>query len=516
LARRPRALPGRLWRRHPLVSALTAAALLAYLAERAGLVPSSVRTLTGEYGLPHIESLSALFDRYRYYLSRITVGTGLLAIAVGLPWTLRALIRPRDGRRHALAVVCALGLLFMLLSLVAADPDERYVMYAAVPIALAFAAGVSGRLGLGVLLAAVLVDLLIESVVWPPVVNLYDYFTFPTAIFYQRILLGRLNLLHLPLSSERVVDILVLLVAVGAILATRRARLARPAAALLSVGVLAFCGVQTVYALDKYVTGAGGGPDAAERSWVDEHVPGGARVAATAISLGESPAYVPIWESTEYWNTSVEIDASFGAPGSLPFPPGSEPVHLQIQPGSGLLSALGGPLTDERVAPPEYVLVPLQGTNRIAFAGDVLAHSTYVPLELLRLSRPARVLWQLTGTSVEGFLGSGQSAGAIVYSGALAGHEHPCASFQLSGPPDYSGSHSYTVRSGGVVRSGALRSQQTQSVTVPLFPRATAHGSSAALSVTANGQASFFGLLASARLAFFSVVECPRSALAGR
>ena len=267
-----------------------------------------------------METLSTVLSRYQYYLSRVAVGTGLLALAIALAWMVSTFLRPRDGARHALAVVCALGIVCMLLSLLAGGPDERYVLYAAVPVALGFAAGLGERAGTWVLLGAVAVVLLIASETWPALANPYDFFTYPAAIFYQRVMLQHLAQLQLPVSPEHLIEGAVLLVALAWILASRRPRFARPAAIALGVGVLAFCSVQSLYALDKYTKGPGGGPGAAARSWVDEHVPAGTRVGALAVSLGESAFYVPVWESTEYWNTSVELDASFGVPRVVAVP----------------------------------------------------------------------------------------------------------------------------------------------------------------------------------------------------
>jgi hypothetical protein len=510
---RLRALPAALWGRHRLLTVLATAAITLYLAERVGILPSSVGTLTGEYGVPHVGSLQTLLERYRYYLSRVAVGTGFLALAVGLPWVLRTLWRPRDERRHALAVVCALGIGCMLLSLLSAGADERYLFYAAAPVALMFAAGLGERAGIGVLLGALAVVLLLDSVSWPALANLYDFFTYPAAIFYQRVLLLHLGRLHVPLvhlSATRLIEAAILLVTLVWWLAARRARAARPAATLLGIGVLACCSVQTGYALQKYVNGPGSGHGASARSWVDEHVPDGTRVGALAVSLGESSFYAPVWEETQYWNTSVELGVFFEAPGAMPFPLGVQPVHMTIEPDSGRLSAFAGPATATPASPPEYMVVPLQGTNRIVLAGTVLAHSAYLPLELMRLSRPARALWSLSGTSVEGFLTSGAATSATVFSGALAGISQPCATFSLIAPPGYTGRWPYTVSSGRVVQRGTLRALTTTAVSVPLSPRATPRGPSATLAVTVNGQASFAGILASAKLAFFNVAECAR------
>jgi len=507
--RRVRGLAGRLWGRHRLLSAACTVAIVVYLADRLGAFPNGLQTITGEYGLPNAGPLNLLLDRYRGYLSRAAVGTGFLALAVGLGWALRTLVRPREQARHALAVVCVLGLGCMLLSLLSAGGDERYILYAAVPIALMFAAGLRERAGFGVVLGALAVDLLIAGASWPELSNPYDFFTYPAGIFYRRVLLRHLSGHGLPIRAEYLVEVGVLVVALAWLLAARRERFAKPASALLGVGVLALCSLQTGYALEKYVKGPGAGPGAGARSWVDEHVPAGARIGALAVSLGESSFYVPVWEDTEYWNTSVSLDVSFGNPGALPFPLGSEPVLLAIQPDSGLISAVSGPSMTTPVEPPAYMLVPLQGTNRIVLAGKVVAQSAYLPLELMRISHPARALWSLNGTSVEGFLTSGMEASATVYSGALAGRARSCASFSLIAPPNYQGSWPYVVRSGHTVRRGSMRALQTVAVSIPLSPRATAHGPSAGLSVTVHGQVALVGLLASAKLAFFDVGQCP-------
>lgn len=526
LSQRPRALAGRVWSAHRLVSAIVALAVFALLLGSLDLLPGrGLASLSGDYTLPHLEPLFTLLDRYREYLSRVAAGTGLIALALALPWTVHTLARARDGARHALAVVCTLGLAAILLSLLQAPADERYVLYCAVPIALACAAALSdlarmSRVGAGVALGALagtaVVIALTASAVWPAPANPYDYFSYPAAIFYKQVLLGRASEVSLPLIHHSAGTLIALALALAmvawALIAWRVRDAGRPTAVLLGVGVIALCGVQTAYALRKFTTGAGGGPSAAARSWVDTYVPGGVRVGALSVGLGETPDYVPIWRSTEFWNTSVEQDVSFGPPGSLPFPPGSEPVHLKIQPGSGLLSALGGPVTTTPIRPPEWLLIPAQGTNRIVLAGRVVAHASYVPLELERLSRPARALWEINDTSPEGFLTSGQTASATVFSGALAGLSRPCATFSLIAPPAFAGSWPYTVSSGRVLRRGRLHAAQTAVVTVPLFASATPHGPSATVAMTVDGQTTLFGgIVASAKLAFFNVVSCPRS-----
>jgi len=511
---RLRRLPGALWHRHRLVTVLVLAVAAIYVLDAAGVLPGTSKSLTGRYGVPVLEPFNQLLDRYRYYLSRLAVGTGFLALAVGLPWTLRTLARPRDGARNALAVVCLLGIVCVLASLLNAGPDERYVMYAAVPVALMFAAALSERLGWGVLLATIAVAALIDSATWPEAINPYDFFTYPAAIFYRRALVAHLASAHGARTVERVVVVgLVLLALIVCLLVARRPRWRPGLAVVLGVGVLGMCVLQTGYDLRKFIGGAGGGADAAARSFVDDHVPSGARVGALAVSLGESSLYLPIWEATEFWNTSVEEDVYFESPGYLPMPLGSEAMRLTIQPDSGLIGAYAGPGAAVPSVLPRYVLVPLQGTNRIVLAGSVVAQSSWVPLELVKVSRPARALWSIANTSFEGFLTSGVPADATIYSGALSGAGRLCASFSLIAPLGFKGRWPYVARSGAATRRGWLTTpEQPVKVELPLEPSPSPHGRSATVTAEVHGQASFPGAVLSAKLAFFDVARCQNPA----
>jgi len=526
LRQRPRALAARVWAAHPLLSVVIALGLLALLLGGLGLLPGrGLAALAGDYALPQLEPVFTVLDRYREYLSRMTVGTGVIALALAVPWAAYTLARARDGAQHALAVVCTLGLAAILLSLLHAPGDERYVLYCAVPISLACAAALSElasvprigkRAALGVLAGTAAVIALLAAASWPPLASPYDYFTYPAAIFYQRVLLEHARLASAPLghlsANTLIVVGLALMMMVWVLVAGRVRGAARPAAVVLGVGMIAMCAIQDGYTLRKFTTGADGGPSASARSWVDEHVAPSVRVGALAVGLGEAADYVPIWLDTEFWNTSVKLDVFFATSGTLPFPPYSEAVQLKIQPGSGLLSALAGPHTATPVEPPEWLLIPAQGTNPIVLAGKPVARSSYVPLALVHLSRPARALWEISSTSAEGFLTSGQTASATVFSGALAGLRPPCASFSLIAPGGLAGSWPYVVDSGPRTLRGHLRAAQAAAVNIPLFPTPTPHGPSATLTAKVSGQTTLFGgVVASAKLAFFNVGQCPRS-----
>lgn len=515
---RARALPARLWRRHPLVSAATLAAIAVYLAARLGLLANAAGTLTGEYGVPHVGPILPLLERYEYFLSRGAVGTALVALAIGLPWLAITLVRPRDGARHALAVVCLLGLGCLLLSLIPAGPDERYVAYAAVPIALMFVAALGSRPGFGVLAGAVAVDLLIESVTWPSLANLYDYFSYPAAIFYQRVVLGRLSTLPLiHVSPERLVQLAVIAVALIWLLAGRGARLRRPVAAALGVGVLALCAAQTYYGLHQYVNGPGAGTDAADRSWIDRNVPAETHVALVPISLGLSVNFLPIWETAEMWNVSVNTAAYFvgNAPGSpvqagwSPQPIGSNGLYLKVNEASGRVSPVNG-VTGKPVGL-RWVLVPEINTPSVAFAVQRAKTdpSLLVRLELLR--QPPSLEWSVKGTSEEGFMAPGQPAEITVYSAALS-QGRRCVGFRLNPAPGVISPWPFTVLDRGrPVARGSLTTGRAVTVKVPLAVQRRNGWPIARLTVDVRGSARYpTGGIVSARVEGLTVSKCTR------
>jgi hypothetical protein len=518
---RARQLPARLWSRYRLLAVLVVLALLVYILDQLELLPGrGLAALAGDYGLPHVGSLSILLNRYDSYLARMAAGTGFLALALALPWAVRVLARPREEALHTLAVISTLGLGAILLSLLQAGPDERYVLYGAVPIALASAAALREwargprspvMAAIGVLIGAAVVIALVANTSWPPLANPFDFFTFPSAIFYQRVLLTHASFLHLPLihpSPELLVEAAIVIAALAWVLLAARWRGARPAV-LLAICLIALCAVQTLYGLRKFSATAGeaNGANAAARSWVDEQVPAGTDVGALAVSMGETLPYAPLWRATEFWNTSVDYDAFFASAGGLPIPLYSKLLHLTLQPDSGLLKGYSGPSLKTPVAVPRYLLVPNQGTNALGIAGKVVAASSYVALVLVHLSQPARVEWSTAGTSPEGFMTSGKPATAIVYSDTLAAEQRPCATFKLIAPPNFTGRWPYSVQSGGrVVVRGSLAALQTVALTAPLHARANG---TATLAVRVQGSVASAAGTVSARLAFFAVGECP-------
>jgi hypothetical protein len=501
---RLRAMPARLWSRHRLLALLAIAALAAYLLSALGLLPAGIKSsLTGSYGLPHLEPLSSLYARDRYYISRAAAGSGYVTFGFALAWALVTLIRGRDAARHGLAVVCTLALLCVLLSLLQAAPDERYVVYAAVPVALAFAGALRDRVGLASVAGAVVTVLLIDSVTWPPLANLYDFFSYPAAIFYSRVLVNHVGVIGV--APERVVEIGILVVSIVWALSVRRARIAPAAAVVLALAVVALGATQTLYTLRKYSSGAGAGQPAAERSWVDRQVDGGTGVTALAVSFGVSIDYLAIWREAEFWNTSIRHTAYFGSPGYAPFPLGMVPVALTVQPHSGMLEAFED---GHSVTSPRLLLVPRVSTPTVGLDTESLSQDPALLLDLVHLRSPARLDWQLQAVNPEGFMTPGVPARANVFDTALRGES--CATFALHGPPGFSGRWPYEVlERGRVMRTGDLASQQLVTITVPLLRQSNPHTPPASLRVKVKGKVRYpTGGFVSARVEGFAVGPC--------
>jgi hypothetical protein len=152
-----------------------------------------------------------------------------------------------------------------------------------------------------------------------------------------------------------------------------------------------------------------------------------------------------------------------------------------------------------------YLLVPVQAGNSIGLQGQVIASSPWVPLELVKLSLPARIDWTIAGTDAYGHLTSGRPSRVVIYSGALAGQGQRCATFSLITPPGFSGRWPYTVSVAGDTIAGSLRASEQAALSVPLPLRAAGENLADALSVSVRGEVPGG---TSTELASFAVGSC--------
>lgn len=527
---RIRMLPRQLWAGHRLVTSIAVLAVAIFLLNAASLLPGGgLAGLTGTYGVPNfVKDLNGIAGRYEYYLSRMVMGTGVIAFVLGAAWVLRGIARPRDARRHALAVICALGVAAVLFSLVQAGTDERYVMYGAIPIALAFAAEINSlargdrasvrwsRVGaIGVMLGAAGAIALLAVVSWPPMQGTYAFFAYPAGTFYVRVVLGRVSELSpLHVSPAYVVYAGIVAAAIAWIAIRRLRRLHRLGAILVAALAVGICATETAYSLQKFTASPAAvadGANAAQRSWLERILPPNEHVAAVGIGLGTTTDYVPIWRTEEFWNTAIRSGVAFH-PWSVPtIPFDNLGLTMAVHRPSGRLS-ISTP-TRARVghilSVPRYLLLPRQASNPVGFAAKLVADAPMLPLELVRLRAPARLEWSLAGTSPEGFMAPGKPATATVYSGALT-KPRRCVGFALTGPPGFKGRWPYRVLSGGrVAARGGLAEQQTAQIEVPLRPRAVRGGLLAAVTVKVRGGVPYpNGETVSAKITSVAVSRC--------
>ena len=137
---------------------------------------------------------------------------------------------------------------------------------------------------------------LILAASWPPATGGYDFFAYPSAMFFNRAILEHFGHGRLPLSARgrggdlpgggraRVVC--------GA---PQRESLARAAAIGLGAAILGLCLVQLLYNdnASSQPSPARRGRTPQQRSWVDEHVPAGAQVGALSELDGRTAGLHP-------------------------------------------------------------------------------------------------------------------------------------------------------------------------------------------------------------------------------
>ncbi len=527
LTTRLRQLPRRLAIRHPIITFATSALLVAAVLNELQALPGNVvGELTRGYGVPDPGSLSVEWGRVSYYLARMTAGTGFIAAGLGWAWSLREVVRPGSTLSHALAVTCTLGIAGVLLGLITGGPDERYIVYGAAPIGLAFAASLqdglrahrarAGYVG-SIIVATAATILLIDSVGWPAPGGPYDFFTYPADAFYSRVVVGRLSELSIPLvhlQPERILEFAMIIVALAwAIGVVRFQRVLRPAAVALGVAVLALCTAEMFYAEEQFTTSAAaaaGGPSAAQRSWVDSHVPANATVADIAVGLGETGDFSDIWRTIQFWNSSVQQAAFFNSLGPLPVAFGNVILGLSVDPSSGRVYGTAGPPFLHPYPLSQYVLMPRVDSLPVGFDTVRVQQDPVMLVNLETLRMPPRLDWRLDGTSAEGFMSPGVPAVATVFPAALTGGRL-CASMTLSAPPGFRGRWPYTVASAGrtAVR-GSLGAQQARRLLVRLSPHTVDGNPTATVEVKVDGQALYStGLHVSAAIGNFAVGTCP-------
>jgi hypothetical protein len=372
-------------RRHLLLTVAVLVGVAYLLAAAAGIAPSPKR-LAGSYGTPFSLDWGLFFSKVGFWTSRVVVGSGFIPFAVGLPWLIVELVRPRHPRRHAFALVTLLAFVLLLYATYSAGPDERYVMYFAAPLAVAALVAFDKRdlRPLWVVAGGLFAAWLVRHHTWNPNLGPAGYFVAPAESFYARV-----GLLHLQQDIPGSVALrdAAFIVAAGLTALLAYAFTRRPRAGLIAACALAFLVVlqvaQAEYSMDKFTATFGGryATPVDQHAWVDRALSGKPGDAAIWNSgVGNRGDYDYIWTDVQFWNSRVTGQYAEGGALRVSIPPGDYLGSVGVDQDTGAMQQ-NPPLPPWLVLPRDYV--------RIVPAGTPVVRPSFAGLDLWKIDHPA-------------------------------------------------------------------------------------------------------------------------------
>lgn len=388
------------------------------------LVTGRLASAAGFYGagLRGVSLGGATFDLARSYFTGIALGVGAIPAALAIGLVLVSLVSPVSRRVHAYASLLGVVVLVLLLQVAEVSVrftgsfvQERYLFYIAPLLVVGmFAALLRTRRPAW----AALVGCLFLAVA----VATTTYAIGPTSFWYQ-VSPGLTSFYGWVLQAfgggpaqgaAALKPAGVVIALAGVLMAVVLARV-RPARVLvvLTVAGVVFCGAETTHALVDVVNGTPGGAGLGggslrDRSWVDSHVPAGARVNQLTDDVGGLAIASQTWNNNAFWNRSVaQSDYVQFAPLTAYLPIG----RLRVNQATGALRVPGGAPSAHS---PVYLVVSDRGLP-IAPVGTVVARHADDHLELVRLATPARTSYLVSGVSPGGWLPVNQPATLMLY-----------------------------------------------------------------------------------------------------
>ncbi len=462
---RLRGWPAALWRRHRVLVVVAVFAAVLVVGRMA--TGGGWSALTGTYGAPPLSDLGLVVRKDLQFLSRLMSGTGLLLGAIALPWLAVGLARVRDAPRHAFAVLAVLLSLALLLQLAGAAPDERYVMYLTIPLAVAGVAAVARReIGaLGLAAGTAVVAALVLGHRWDVNGGDFGFYAYPAEQFHHRLLTGRLSvppLSHLPGDPEHSLVLILVLAACATWVVLGRVRRTGAAVAAVLLALVGWQAIQTGYVLrnfrDKVANPNHIGLGA--RSFVDRVVPRGEFAGIYGAGAGNTRDFEAIWLEAQFWNPQLRAIVQLGPRTVAPSPYTlGQPVVLQPNAETGRVSVTTGRM-------PRF-LAEARGVNPLGLRARPVAAS-YLPMDVVEVSRPLRADWYVVGMSSGGIVRPRGAARLRVFRHAI--ERGRCARMDVTGPPDLAGTATYRV-SDAVSASGRVRAQQTRTIQLRLSPQ---------------------------------------------
>ncbi|MCW2984192.1 MAG: hypothetical protein JWR63_1762 [Conexibacter sp.] len=374
-----------------LVGGAVLIVLVLYAVDRSALDP-----LTGVYGASVTGNWGALPRLVRWDLAYVVSGIGVLPGIVALAWIGKSLVRPARAESLALAVIAAAMAVVVAYSTMRAGPDERYMMYLAIPLVVAAAAAVGRReIGPIGLIAGTAVTLwLFSGVPWRGDAASFQYYIFAAQVFHGKILLLNLGS-HLPDVGFSYALILALAIAAAmalAVFALRRGGTpARVLAVAFALGLAVLQLGQMTYVDKHFSAEANYGPaQLAGHAWVDETVGGDATVGVFASRTGPDISQRDLydtWREVAFFNnfkrTIFQVDGSVGLD-----PLYGESKQIKIDVVTGRLHA---------DVPIPRLMLQYEITPRTPLYGKTIKYAGYVPYSLVRLQGAPRLKWFVGG-----------------------------------------------------------------------------------------------------------------------
>ena len=384
-------------RRHRWLLGALAIALVAYAVLRPDLFGGYSRSgvTSGLLDAPGLWTFS------RELLAYVTVGIGVVPLAMALGWALLTFARPLNRDQHAFALVAVITGVLLTIAVGSFTArytpqgiNSRYLFYLAPLVFVGMVALVADRrpatwaLVAGAAVTGWLVYGAALAQSGPSLVSPDQ--TFHTVLIGRSQQLGKgIGMPELSFAHLMAVGGVVI---VAALAFARRGRLGRAAGIAVLVAVTAYCLAETGYSLRKIAeTQQGVSQEFIDgRHWIDDAMPDGERANVIISTLGDPGSSWGVWWDVSFWNSSVDRSMRLPTTGPLEQP---FPDDFYFDPDGTFRPYSGGPGLGDG---PWFV----RATSDRSFAfrdAEVVAERFGV--ELVRTSSPPRLAWAIVGNA---------------------------------------------------------------------------------------------------------------------
>ncbi len=426
-------------RAHPVLAPVAAVAgaglLVGLVGSRQGVLGSYASATQGSLLPPGSWAMG------REALAYVTVGVGMLPLALALAFAVLNLWRPEDPERHAFAWLLVLIGVGTMLAVGAFSVkftggiNSRYIFFLAPLLFVGTAALLRERRPApwALVVGAILMFWLVrDAALTLRTASLVS----PDAAFHD-VLFGRIGQLerhcHLrDFPPARVLAAATLLAVIGFAVARARGR-AGAVAAVTVATVGLWCAVETAYCLKKIAdTQRGVSADFVDgRSWIDSALPPGVEAPMLISSFGSPATAAAAWWDAAFWNKRVSriLQLPNSSNFEQPYPELIAVAHDGHVVGDEDNHLNGGP----GIASTWLIRSVLD--RRLGFVG-LRVVSERGGIQIVRIPDPPFVTWRLDSTDDTGLLGAGTAARLYVYGlgqrrtvtltlAAVAGAERP-------------------------------------------------------------------------------------------